>query len=70
VLLDQLYVIGAAIVAALATLWAVFQRGKSAQRDKDRADDIEAVEKAKEVAREVDADPDPVDSLRDRWLRK
>lgn len=70
-ILDQLYLILGLVAAALAGLWAAFMRGKSAQRDQDRADDIEAVEKAKEIEREVDSDPDPVGRLRrSKWLRK
>lgn len=69
-MLDQLYLILGVVAAALAGLWAVFMRGKAAQRNEDRADDVKAVEKAKEVAREVDADPDPRERLRDDWMRK
>lgn len=68
-MLDQLWVIVGGIIASLGVLVTVFLKGKKAERNEQRARDIESVEKANEVRRDIDDEPDPVKRLRDKWTR-
>ena len=51
--------------AALA--YAMYRTGRASERNATNERTVENVQKAAEVVRDVNSDPDPVKRLRDNW---
>lgn len=66
--IDLIAILGG-LLALIGGLFVAFQKGKKSERNRQAAEYLEAVEKANEVDRNVDAEPDPVKRLRDNWQR-
>lgn len=62
-----IYAAGAAFLAFLGIY--LYREGREDERDKLSRDNLEAMQDAKEVRDEVEADPYFVDRARDKWVR-